>query len=486
MLETPNPQVRSRAPLAIVVLAAGQGTRMRSRLPKVLHAVAGRPMVLHVLHVARSLRPSRLAVVLAPKMEAVAEAVAPATVAVQRRARGTADAVAAALPALEGCDGDVLVVYGDQPLIAAKTLRSLRAKLAGSDLAVLGFTPRDPSGYGRLIRDSGGHLVAVREHRDAAANERRIGLCNSGVMAVRAGVLRRLLPKVECDNAKKEFYLTDLVALARAEGLSCAVAEGSEAELMGVNSRAELAMAEAAMQERLRAAVLAGGATLVAPETVHLSFDTRLAPDVIVAPNVFFGPGVAIGEGSEILSFCHFERATVGRNAVVGPFARLRPGAVIRDGAHIGNFVEIKASVIGRGAKASHLSYIGDSTVGEETNIGAGTITCNYDGFGKYRTRIGRRVFIGSNTALIAPVSVGDFAVIGAGSVVTQNVAKDALVVARAKEKQFKGAAKRYRAKKKAAISKQKAVRATTAVRGRASKKAPRAGLKGRPSAAPK
>src|SRR5690348_1546901 len=333
MLEAVRPQVRSRAPLAAVVLAAGRGTRMKSKRPKVLHPIAGRPMVLHALDAVRALKPARLVVVVAPGMEAVAEAVAPAAVAIQREARGTADAVKAGLAALQGFDGDVLVVFGDQPLMSAQTLRALRAKLARAHVAVLGFAPRDPTGYGRLILGAGGELLAVREHRDATAEERRIEICNAGVMAVRAGVLARILPMIRADNVKKEFYLTDLVALARGEGLSCAVVEGSEAELLGVNSRAELAKAEAAMQERLCAAAMAGGATLIAPETVHLSFDTRLGADVTVGPYVFFGPGVTVGEGSEILSFCHFERATIGRNAIVGPFAHLRPGAVIRDGA---------------------------------------------------------------------------------------------------------------------------------------------------------
>jgi bifunctional UDP-N-acetylglucosamine pyrophosphorylase/glucosamine-1-phosphate N-acetyltransferase len=435
---------------------------MRSATPKVMHKIAGRPLILHVLAAARALKPARLAVVLAPKMDAVAAAVAPATVAIQRTPCGTADAVAAALPALDGFDGDVLIAYGDQPLITAATLRALRARLSDAGVAVLGFTPEHPAAYGRLILDSKGALAAIREHRDATAEERRIGLCNSGVMAVRADILRRLLPKIGSDNAKREFYLTDLVALARAEGIACAVAEGSEEELHGVNSRSELAAAEAVMQRRLRTAAMDAGVTLIDPSTVWLSFDTKLAADVVVGPNVFFGPGVSVGEGTEIHSFCHFVEAKIGKNTSIGPFARLRPGAAIGDGAHLGNFVEVKASTIAPGAKVNHLTYIGDSSVGSGTNVGAGTITCNYDGFGKHRTRIGRNVFIGSNTALVAPVSVGDGAVIGAGSVVTKDVAADALVVARAEERHVKGAAKRYRAKKTkeaAAAKKKSAVR---------------------------
>jgi bifunctional UDP-N-acetylglucosamine pyrophosphorylase/glucosamine-1-phosphate N-acetyltransferase len=461
----------------VIVLAAGQGTRMRSSAPKVMHKVAGRPMILHVCAAARALKPERLAVVLAPRMDAVAAAVAPATVATQRAARGTADAVTAAMPALDGFDGDVLIAYGDQPLIAAATLRALRDRLADAGVAVLGFTPGDPAAYGRLILDEAGALTAIREHRDATPEERRISLCNSGVMAVRADVLRRLLPKIGDGNVKREFYLTDLVALARAKGIACAVAEGDEEELHGVNSRAELAAAEAAMQRRLRATAMDGGVTLIDPATVWFSFDTKLAADVVVEPNVFFGPGVSVGEGTEIHSFCHLVQAKIGKRASIGPFARLRPEAAIGDGAHLGNFVEVKASTIAPGAKVNHLTYIGDSSVGSGTNIGAGTITCNYDGFGKHRTRIGRNVFIGSNTALVAPVTVGDGAVVAAGSVVTKNVAADALVIARAEERHLKGVAKRYRAKK---------TKEAAAARIKGGKAARRSGLEGRPNGQPK
>ena len=491
MLSAARTRGRTRRSLAVVILAAGQGTRMRSSTPKVMHRIAGRPLILHVLAAARTLKPERLAVVLAPKMDSVAAAAAPAMIAIQRTARGTADAVMAAMPALEGFDGDVLIAYGDQPLITAATLRALRGRLAEAGVAVLGFTPNDPAAYGRLILDCDGALTAIREHRDATLEERRIGLCNSGVMAVRSDVLRSLLPKISADNAKGEFYLTDLVALARAEGIACAVAEGSEEELHGVNSRAELAVAEAAMQRRLRVAAMESGVTLIDPESVWLSFDTRLAADVVVGPNVFFGVGVTIGEGTEIHSFCHIVQARVGKHTSIGPFARLRPGAVIGDGAHLGNFVEVKASTIAPGAKVNHLTYIGDSSVGEGTNIGAGTITCNYDGFGKHRTRIGRNVFIGSNTALVAPVAVGDGAVVAAGSVVTKDVARDALVIARAEERHLKGAAKRYRAKKTKEIaaaqaSSKRKTGGMTAPRGKVSKEARRARLEGRPSAAPK
>ena len=422
---------------------------MRSTKPKVLHTIAGRPMVLQVLDAVRALKPARLTVVLAPKMDAVAKAVAPAIVAIQRTPRGTADAVTAALPSLTGFDGDVLIAYGDQPLITTTTLRALRVRLTDAGIAVLGFTPLDPGAYGRLILDGNGDLAAIREYRDASAIERQIDFCNSGVMAVRADVLRRLLPKIGSNNAKKEFYLTDLVALACAEGTRCAVAEGSEEELQGVNSRAELSIAESAMQWRLRAAAFESGATLLAPESVWLSYDTQLGTDVTIGPSVFFGAGVSIGAGTEIRSFCHIDGAKVGKGAIVGPFARLRPGAVIGDGAHIGNFVEIKASTIAAGANVNHLSYVGDASVGADSNIGAGTITCNYDGFAKHTTRIGKGVFIGSNTALVAPVSIGDGAIVGAGSVVTKNVAKDALIIARGEQREFKGAAKGYRASKK-------------------------------------
>jgi bifunctional UDP-N-acetylglucosamine pyrophosphorylase/glucosamine-1-phosphate N-acetyltransferase len=467
---------------------------MRSATPKIMHRIAGRPMVSHVLASAQALKPERLVVVLAPDMERVAEAVSPATVAVQRKPRGTADAVTAAMPTLHSFDGDVVIAYGDQPLITSATLRRLRECLADAGLAVLGFRPNHAAAYGRLILDDTGALAAIREHRDASADERRIGLCNSGVMAVRGDVLHRLLPKVGSDNAKGEFYLTDLVELARAEGIRCAVAEGDEDELHGVNSRAELANAEAIMQRRLRAAAMDGGATLLVPDTVYFSFDTRLARDVTVGPNVFFGTGVSVGEGSEIHSFCHFLEAKVGKNTSIGPFARLRPGAVIGDGAHIGNFVEIKASTIAPGAKINHLSYVGDSSIGSGTNVGAGTITCNYDGFMKHRTKIGRNVFIGSDTALVAPVTVGDGAVIGAGSVVTKDVAKDALVIARGEERHFKGAAKRYRAKKAAELATKKTAKKppgkkplrAAAARAANTKSTARAGLVGRPRASSK
>jgi bifunctional UDP-N-acetylglucosamine pyrophosphorylase/glucosamine-1-phosphate N-acetyltransferase len=422
---------------------------MRSSKPKVLHEIAGRSMIQHVLAAARALKPERLTVVLAPGMDTVAQAVAPAKVAIQKVARGTGDAVSAALPALKGFDGDVLIVYADQPLIGTSTLKTLRAKLANAGVAVLGFAPQDPAAYGRLVLDPGGNLVAIREFRDASAEERRIGLCNSGVMAVRADVLRRLLPKIRPNNAKKEFYLTDLVALAVAERTRCAVAHGAEDELLGVNSRLELAIAEATLQYKLRAAAMDAGVTMIDPDTVWLSHDTKFARDVVIGPSVYFGLGVSIGMGSEIRAFSHIDGAKVGKNAIVGPFARLRPGAVIGDGAHIGNFVEIKAATIAPKANVNHLSYVGDAVVGAGTNIGAGTITCNYDGYAKHKTRIGKGVFIGSNTALVAPVTVGDGALVAAGSVVTKNVAKDALVVARGEQRTFKGAAKQYRAKKK-------------------------------------
>jgi bifunctional UDP-N-acetylglucosamine pyrophosphorylase/glucosamine-1-phosphate N-acetyltransferase len=438
-----------RSPLVVVVLAAGQGTRMRSSRPKVLHEIAGLPMIQHALAAARALKPERLVVVLAPNMDAVAKAVSPAKIAIQQTARGTADAVKAALPALKGFDGDVLIVYADQPLIGAATLKALRAKLANAGVAVLGFAPHDPAAYGRLILNRGGGLAAIREFRDASPEERRIGLCNSGVMAVRADVLRRLLPKIRPDNAKKEFYLTDLVALAVSEGTPCAVAHGNEDELLGVNSKIELAIAEATLQYKLRAAAMDAGVTMIDPDTVWLSHDTKFAADVVIGPSVCFGTGVSIGAGSEIRAFCHIDGAKVGKNAIIGPFARLRPGTVIGDGAHIGNFVEIKAATIAPKANVNHLSYVGDASVGTGTNIGAGTITCNYDGYAKHKTRIGKGVFIGSNTALVAPVTVGDGALVAAGSVVTKNVAKDALVIARGEQRAFKGAARIYRAKKK-------------------------------------
>ncbi len=423
---------------AVVLLAAGAGTRMRSALPKTLHPIAGRPMIGHVLAAARALDPERLVAVVGADGDAVAAAVAPVPAAVQTPALGTAHAVRAARRHLDGFDGRVLIVYGDTPLITAGTMRALAAALDAPDppaVAVLGFRPDDPEGYGRLVLGPGGALEAIVEEREARAAEREIRLCNAGLMAVDSRHLMRLAGAVGRDNAKGEHYLTDIVALARTRGLGCAVCEtADDAEVMGVNDRADLARAEAAMQRRLRGRALAGGATLIDPASVHLSFDTALGEDVTIGPQVVFGPGVRVGDRAEIRAFSHIEGAEIGAGAVVGPFARLRPGARIGARVRIGNFVEIKAAVVEEGARVGHLSYVGDARVGRAANIGAGTITCNYDGAVKSRTEIGADAFVGSNSALVAPVRIGDRALVGAGSVITRDVPDGALALARGRQ----------------------------------------------------
>jgi bifunctional UDP-N-acetylglucosamine pyrophosphorylase/glucosamine-1-phosphate N-acetyltransferase len=442
----------------IVILAAGAGTRMRSNRPKVLHTVAGQAMIGHVLGAARGLK-GRIMVVTAPGHDDVRAAAAPAAVCVQKLARGTGDAVRIGLKALGASTAPVIVAYGDMPCVTTALLRRTLAVLPkkGEGLAVLGFHHEGDNAYGRLVCDERGALERIVEARDASPAERRITLCNSGLMAATSGkLLARLLSKLTTDNAKGEFYLTDAVAIARAQGIACAAVAGPAEDVIGVNSRADQAVAEAIMQTRLRAAAMAVGATLVDPTTVYFSFDTRIGRDVVIGPNVWFGPGVTVADNVEIRPNCHIEGARIGKDCIIGPFARLRPGADIGAGAHIGNFVEIKAARVARGAKINHLSYVGDAVVGADTNIGAGTITCNYDGFDKHVTRIGAGVFIGSDVALVAPVSVGDGAVVGAGSVVSENVPKGALAVARGRQSNIKGAGTRYLARKKAAAAAKK------------------------------
>ncbi len=444
-------------PVAAVVLAAGHGSRMKSAIPKVLHPIAGRPMLLHLLDSVAPIGADPTVVVVGPGMQAVAEAVAPRPSVVQAHRRGTADAVLAARALLDGFAGDVLVLLGDTPLLRVQTLQALlaaRRRPPHPAVVVLGFRPPDPGDYGRLVLDGDGALQRIVEPRDATSGEGAVGLCNSGAMAVDGTRLFGLLERIENDNAKGEYYLTDIVALARADGLACAVIEADADELIGVNGRAELAQAEAVMQRRLRQAAMDGGATLTDPGTVWLSADTRLGRDVVVGPNVVFGPGVIAEQGAEIRAFCHLEGVTLRTGATVGPFARLRPGTEVGVGARVGNFVEVKNAILEAGAKANHLAYIGDARVGAGANIGAGTITCNYDGFDKHRTEIGAGAFIGSNTALVAPVSVGESAIVGAGSVVTQDVAADAVATTRAPQRQVPGAARRFRQRKAAAKAK--------------------------------
>ncbi len=448
----------TEAHFAAIILAAGEGTRMQSSLPKVLHELAGWPMVRHVGEALRPLGPAATVVIIGAGMEAVARAVAPAPTALQAPPRGTGDAVRAARQILAprlaaGEIADVIVLYGDTPLLRPETIRALlagRRRPPAAAIAVAGMRPADPAPYGRLVLDRDGGLARIVEARDAGPDETAIGLCNGGIMAVEACRLFDLLDRIGNDNAKREFYLTDIVAIARAEALAVRVVELPAEELTGVNTRAELAAAEAVLQTRLRRRAMEEGATLISPETVFFSADTRLGRDVVVEPNVVFGPGVVVGDNVHILAFSHLTGATIGSGARVGPFARLRPGAVLEEDVHVGNFVEVKASRLGPGAKANHLSYLGDSDIGGGTNIGAGTITCNYDGFNKHRTMIGERAFIGSNTALVAPVTVGDGVIVAAGSVVTSDVPADALTIARGQQVDKPGRAPEIRARLKA------------------------------------
>jgi bifunctional UDP-N-acetylglucosamine pyrophosphorylase / glucosamine-1-phosphate N-acetyltransferase len=443
------------ARFAAIILAAGEGTRMQSRLPKVLHALAGWPMIRHVAEALRPLQPAATVVVLGDGMEAVAQAVAPSLTAVQAPPRGTGDAVRAArqllAPRLAKDDiTDVVVLFADTPLLRPETVRALleaRRRAPAAAIAAAGMRPADPSPYGRFLLDRDGGLERIVEAKDTTPEEAAIGLCNGGIMAIDSRHLFDLVDRIGNDNAKREFYLTDIVAIARAAGLAARVVELPAEELVGVNTRAELAAAEAVLQTRLRRRAMENGATLIAPETVFFSADTTLGRDVIVEPDVFFGPGVAVGDNVRIRAFSHLEGAVIARGAIVGPFARLRPGAVLEEDVHVGNFVEIKATRLGTGAKANHLSYLGDSDIGAGTNIGAGTITCNYDGFSKHRTMIGEHAFIGSNTAFVAPVSVGDGAYVATGSVITADVPADALTIARARQVDKPGRAAELRAR---------------------------------------
>lgn len=434
--------------ISAVILAAGQGTRMKSDLPKVLHRVAGRPMILNLLATVDELKADKAVVVVGPGMDNVAAAVAPHPTAVQTKQQGTGDAVKAARAELEGCKGSVLVLYGDTPLIKKETLQEMvRRREEGASVVVLGFRPEDPARYGRLVTDETG-LKEIVEFKDAAEEQRKITLCNSGVMCIDGEKLFGWLDRLKNNNAAGEFYLTDVVALARQDGFSVAVVEGDAEEVAGVNSRADLAFIEKIAQKRLRAKFLAQGVTMIDPETVCFSYDTVLGRDVVIEPSVFFGVGMTVGNNVEIRAFSHLEGASVHDGAKIGPFARLRPGAEVGEDCHIGNFVEIKNASVEKGAKVNHLSYIGDARIGTKTNIGAGTITCNYDGYFKSRTDIGAGAFIGSNTALVAPVTVGDGAMVAAGSTVTKDIPANALAVARGKQTVFDGWAERFRTQK--------------------------------------
>lgn len=421
--------------VALVVLAAGQGSRMQSELPKVLHRLGGTALLAHALAAGRSLDPALVVVVAGHGADAVTRAAAKldpdARVALQSEQLGTGHAVAQALPLMDGFDGRVVVLYGDTPFIAPETLAALAAHPA--DVAVLGFHAADPGRYGRLVVQ-GDRLDRIVEYKDADDATRAITLCNSGVMAADAGLLRDLVGRLSNDNAAGEYYLTDVVALARAQGRSAAVVTCDESETLGINTRAELAAAEAAFQSRKRSDALDNGVAMADPATVWFALDTHVGRDAIIGQNVVFGPGVTVESGAEILPFCHLEGCHVSAGATVGPFARLRPGAELGGDAHVGNFVEIKNAVLAEGVKVGHLTYLGDAEVGERSNIGAGTVTCNYDGVSKHRTVIGADAFIGSDTMLVAPVSVGAGAMTGSGSVITQDVPEGALALGRARQ----------------------------------------------------
>jgi bifunctional UDP-N-acetylglucosamine pyrophosphorylase / glucosamine-1-phosphate N-acetyltransferase len=442
---------------AAIILAAGSGTRMRSAVPKVMHPVAGRPMIGYLLAALEPLRPAASIAVIGPQMAEVADFVAPTETALQDPPLGTGDAVRIGLEALadrlmpRGEIDAVLVLYGDTPLLTSASLARLVDEWRRAPAAVLlaGMRPADPGPYGRLVAGPDGAIRRIVEAADAGPEEQAIGLVWGGLMLLEACRARALVGALDCDNAKREFYLTGIVGLATEKGLTCRMIELPAKELVGINSRAELAEAEALMQTRLRRAALEAGATLVAPETVFLCADTRLGQDVTVEPNVVFGPGVTVGRGARIRAFSHLEGAEIGDDCIVGPYARLRPGAVLEAAVHIGNFVEVKAAHLGRGAKANHLSYLGDSEIGAAANIGAGTITCNYDGVDKHKTVIGDGAFIGSNTALVAPITIGDRAIIAAGSVVTRDVPDDALTLARGRQVDKPGRAAEIRARQR-------------------------------------
>lgn len=440
----------SQPPIAAIVLAAGQGTRMKSDRHKVLHPIAGHPMLHHLLASVDRLHPAEKVVVVGAGREQVEASLAGrgVKVAVQAEQLGTGHAVQQAEAALEEFSGDVLILYGDVPLVTAGTMQRLLDRLNAPDApvaVVLGFRPADPGAYGRIIAEEDGVIRRMVEFKDATPEERGMTLCNSGLLAVRAADLFALLARVGNDNAAREYYLPDIVMLAAADGRRSAVIEADASEVAGVNSRAELAAVEAEWQRRRRAEAMAAGVTLTAPETVWFAHDTVVGRDVTIAPNVVFGPGVHIADNVTIHAFSHIEGATIESGAEVGPYARLRPGAILREKAKVGNFVEVKKAELGIGAKANHLTYLGDASIGAGANIGAGTITCNYDGYFKYKTEIGAGAFIGSNSALVAPVKIGDGAIVGAGSVITRNVDPDALALGRGGQEAKPGWARRFR-----------------------------------------
>ncbi len=439
--------------LLTICLAAGQGTRMKSDLPKVLHPLVGRSMLGHVIDLTKTIRATSNAVVIAPGMGTVRQMVQETSphsqIFVQDEQLGTAHAVLSARQAIETASGYVLILYGDTPLLTETTLSQVIVSLRdGADIAVLGFEAQDPKGYGRLITGDGHELLAIREEKDATEQERAITFCNSGVFGFRGEQMLQTLESIGNDNACGEYYLTDVVEIGRAKGLKIVALACAEEEVLGVNTREQLAGAERVLQNRLRAMAMADGATLIDPESVYFSHDTKIGRDVLIEPNVFFGPGVTVEDNVLIKGFSHIEQTHIGRGAVVGPYARLRPGANVGPEAKIGNFVEVKAAQIEEGAKVNHLTYIGDARVGAGANVGAGTITCNYDGVAKHHTDIGSGAFIGSNSALVAPVKIGDGAYVGSGSVITKNVSSDALAVTRSPQEEREGWAQKFRARR--------------------------------------
>ena len=441
--------------LAVIIMAAGHGTRMKSDRPKVLHEIGGRAMLEHVMAAVSRLEPDKTVVVVGPDMADVVALAGVDNTALQRERLGTGHAVLATKPAIEPLLGsepglDLLIVNGDAPLIMSNTLQAMREAVAGDSLpfVCLAFSPDDPTGYGRLILDDRGRLDRIVEHAEASTEERAVGLCYAGLLLGDAATIYDLAAQITNDNAKREYFLTDVFAIARSQNLRAKVIETDPSEVLGVDDRRKLAQAERILQQRLRNDALARGVTMVDPESVWLSWDTDLASDVRLEPNVVFGPGVRVASGTEIKAFSHLEGVTIGADARIGPFARIRPGSILEDGVRVGNFVEMKNATMAAGAKANHLSYVGDATVGAGANIGAGTITCNYDGFAKHRTNIGAGAFIGSNTALVAPVSVGDQAIVGAGSVITRDVDRDALAVVRGEEKSIADGARLFRQKR--------------------------------------
>ena len=437
--------------IACIILAAGKGTRMKSALPKPLHPVAGAPMVQHVIAAAEGLNPDRIVVVIGANMPEMAAGVQPHQTAVQQTANGTGGAALAARDALKDFDGDVLIVFGDSPLITTASLQrmiDIRRQMPAVGLTFSGMRPADPARYGRMVMDEDGTLKKIVEFKDATAEEKSITLCNGGIVVADGAKLFDWLSQIGNDNAQGEYYLTDLPPIARKDNRQTLVVEIDTAELAGANTRVELAMLEQAMQQRLREKHMLNGATLIDPASVFFCADTEIGQDVLIEPNVFFGPGARVGDNVTIHAYSHIEGTQIAAGAHIGPFARLRPGSHIGEGAKVGNFVETKNTRLGKGAKANHLTYLGDADIGDKTNIGAGVITCNYDGFLKYKTTVGSEAFIGSNTALVAPVTIGTGAIIGAGSTITKDVAQNALGITRAPQINKDGWAPEFRQKK--------------------------------------